>query len=106
MLQKLGLASVILSGKRWLVLDEPMSGLDPAARRLMVQAITQARSAGQGVLFTTHALQGLDALCDRIALIHDGRLVFLGTVQTLLERHDSADLESAFLSQIQQETLQ
>ncbi len=101
MLQKLGLASIVLSRKPWLVLDEPMSGLDPQGRRLLFKLITEARAAGQGLLFTTHGLPGLEQLCDRMVVIHKGRLVFFGTPASLLARHSSDDLEHAFLAEIE-----
>ncbi len=101
MVQKLGLASIVLSRKPWLILDEPMSGLDPQGRRLVIKLINEARTAGQGVLFTTHALQDLENLCDRMMVIHNGRLIFFGLPTTLLARHDTSDLERAFLAEIE-----
>jgi ABC-2 type transport system ATP-binding protein len=100
MIQKLGLVSTILSRKAWLVLDEPMSGLDPQGRLLVVKLINEARSSGQGVLFTTHALHDLENLCDRIVVMHQGRMIYQGTPKALLRRHDTADLEQAFLCEI------
>ncbi len=101
MIQKLGLASIMLSRKPWLILDEPMSGLDPQGRRLVLKLIKEAREAGQGVLFTTHALQDLETLCDRMIVMHHGRLIFFGTPSTFLEKHETDNLEHAFLAEIE-----
>lgn len=100
MAQKLGLVAAGLSAKPWLILDEPMSGLDPQSRRSVVESIRRARRQGQGVLFTTHVLQDLPDLCDRLLLIHQGAAIFDGTPAELIERHSAATLEQAFLSEI------
>lgn len=101
MTQKLGLACVILTNKPWLVLDEPMSGLDPAARRRVVDTIQQARNKGQGLVFTTHSLQDLDQLCDQIAIIHAGELKFYGSPSSFLGKYPGKNLEAAFLEHTQ-----
>lgn len=101
MVQKLGLASIMLSRKPWLILDEPMSGLDPQGRRLVLKLIKEAREAGQGVLFTTHALQDLETLCDRMMVIDHGRLIFVGTPSEFLRKHNTEDLELAFFAEIE-----
>lgn len=102
MTQKLGLASILISRKPWLVLDEPMSGLDPQARRSVMQVIVESRQAGQGVLFTTHSLHDLESLCDRMLVLHNGSPVFLGTPAALMSKHQVSDLEQAFLLEVAQ----
>lgn len=103
MMQKLGLAACLLSGKQQLVLDEPMSGLDPKARALFKQALRHLREQGRGVLLTSHALADIDELCDRMAILHAGRMVFVGTPEQCRQRHGGgagaqASLEQAFLN--------
>lgn len=101
MMQKLGLLACLLSGKQQLVLDEPMSGLDPKARALFKQALRQLRTQGRGVFFTSHALADIDELCDRMAILHRGRMVFVGTPEECRQRHGGgpqASLEQAFLN--------
>ncbi|NBV19444.1 MAG: ABC transporter ATP-binding protein [Janthinobacterium sp.] len=101
MMQKLGLAACWLSGKRQLVLDEPMSGLDPKARAQFKQVLRQAQVQGRGALFTSHALADVDELCDRMAILHQGRLLFTGTPAECRARHGGAadaSLEQAFLN--------
>jgi len=101
MMQKLGLVACLLSGKRQLVLDEPMSGLDPKARALFKQALRQLRAQGRGVFLTSHALADIDELCDRMAILHEGRMVFVGTPEQCRQQHGGGaqvSLEQAFLS--------
>lgn len=101
MMQKLGLAACLLSGKPLLVLDEPMSGLDPKARALFKQALRQLRAQGRGALLTSHALADVDELCDRMAILHEGRMLFTGTPAECRARHGGAadaSLEQAFLN--------
>ncbi|APA71260.1 multidrug ABC transporter ATPase [Janthinobacterium sp. 1_2014MBL_MicDiv] len=101
MMQKLGLAACLLSGKPQLVLDEPMSGLDPKARALFKQALRQLRAQGRGALLTSHALADIDELCDRMAILHEGRMLFTGTPAECRARHGGAadaSLEQAFLN--------
>lgn len=101
MMQKLGLLACLLSGKRQLVLDEPMSGLDPKARTLFKQALRALRAQGRGVFLTSHALADIDELCDRMAILHAGRMVFVGTPAECRQRHGGgpqASLEQAFLN--------
>ncbi|WP_300749790.1 ABC transporter ATP-binding protein [Janthinobacterium sp.] len=108
MMQKLGLLACLLSGKRQLVLDEPMSGLDPKARALFKQALLNLRTQGRGALLTSHALADIDELCDRMAILHEGRIVFTGTPLECRQRHgDGAQtsLEQAFLNCIATENI-
>jgi ABC-2 type transport system ATP-binding protein len=108
MMQKLGLLACLLSGKRQLVLDEPMSGLDPKARALFKQALLGMRAQGRGALLTSHALADVEELCDRMAILHEGRIVFTGTPLECRQRHGGspqASLEQAFLNCIATENI-
>ena len=97
MTQKLGLAAVFLSGSELLVLDEPMSGLDPKARALVKDQLFAQRDAGRTLFFTSHQLADVEEICDRIAILHGGRLAFTGAPQELLTSTRAASLERAFL---------
>jgi len=97
MAQKLGLASCFLSRKPLLVLDEPLSGLDPKARRLVKQQFLGFRSAGTHTLFfSTHLLNDVAELCDRLGILHEGRLRFIGTPEECRTCYDADTLEDAF----------
>ena len=98
MTQKLGLAACLLSGKDLYVLDEPTGGLDPRARALLKAELKALKSAGHTVFFTSHALADVAEMCDRLAVLHAGRLRFAGTPREMLARHQAPDLEQAFLS--------
>lgn len=97
MAQKLGLAAVLLSGRDLLVLDEPMSGLDPKARALLKAHLRALRDRGRSLFFSTHLLADVEALCDRMAILHGGRLRFVGSPAECRERFGAASLEAAYL---------
>lgn len=98
MTQKLGLAACLLSGKDLYVLDEPTSGLDPKARALLKHELMQLRDTRRTVFFTSHALADIEEICDRLGVLHDGRLKFSGTPDELRGGFESRDLEQAFLA--------
>jgi len=98
MMQKLGLAAAVLQDKPLLVLDEPMSGLDPMARRFLGGVLSRLHADGRTVVFTSHAPADIERLADRLALLHAGRLLFLGPPAQLCAAHGAADLESAFVA--------
>ena len=83
MLQRVGLAQAILHDPKLVFLDEPMSGLDPMGRREVRELIQQMRSEGKTVFFSTHILSDAEALCDRVAVIHQGELRGVGAVADL-----------------------
>ena len=95
--QKLGLAAVLLMEKPLLLLDEPLSGLDPLARARLRTLLGRYRGAGRAVLFSTHQFEGLESLADRILLLHEGRQRFLGRPAELLAQTGCASLDEAYL---------
>jgi ABC-2 type transport system ATP-binding protein len=100
MTQKLGLAGTLLLDKRLYVLDEPASGLDPKARALFKRAVAAKRAAGAAILLTSHALADIDELCDRMAILHDGRIRFAGAPAECMAHFGAASLEGAFLDAV------
>jgi ABC-2 type transport system ATP-binding protein len=98
MTQKLGLAACLLSDKPIQVLDEPMSGLDPKARVLLKRSLKTLTAGGGTVFLTSHALADVHEICDRMAVLHEGRLRFVGTPAQLIAEHGGIDLEHAFLA--------
>lgn len=96
MAQMLGLAACLLSGRDLLVLDEPMSGLDPTARVRVQQTLLDRHAAGASVFFTTHLLADAERMADRVAILHGGRIAALGTPVELCDRFHADDLEQAF----------
>jgi ABC-2 type transport system ATP-binding protein len=79
MLQRVGLAQAILHDPQVVVLDEPMSGLDPLGRREVRDIILELKKEGRTVLFSTHILSDAEMLCDRVGVIVGGRLRGVGT---------------------------
>lgn len=102
MTQKLGLLAAFLSGKQLLVLDEPMSGLDPKARALVKTQLAALRSQGRTLFFTAHALADITEVCDEMAVLDGGRLLFCGQPDALQQQFGAATLEAAFLACISQ----
>jgi ABC-2 type transport system ATP-binding protein len=84
MLQRLGLAQALLGEPELLILDEPMSGLDPLGRHLVRNLILEQQDQGRTVLFSTHILSDAEALCDRVALLREGRVVGAGRLDEIL----------------------
>lgn len=100
MAQKLGLAACLLSGKELLLLDEPMSGLDPKARALFKTYLQERRQTNQTLFFTTHLLNDVETLCDRLAILHQGEARFVGSPQQCCAHYRADNLEQAYLSAI------
>lgn len=91
--QRLALAQALLNDPPLLILDEPMSGLDPVGRKLVRDLIGDLRSRGRTTIFSSHVLSDAEALCDRVGLMHSGKLVEVGTVSTLLnDQRTSAEI--------------
>jgi len=92
MLQRIGIAQAVLHNPDIVLLDEPMSGLDPVGRRDVRNLILQLKSAGKTVFFSTHILSDAEALCDRVAILHRGRLVGVGQIAELLKRQSGLEV--------------
>ena len=101
MAQKLGLLAMLLTERPLLILDEPMSGLDPTARVRLKQQLAAYRARGRTVLMSSQILADHDQLCERVAVLHQGRLGYVGSPAGLKERQGAATLETAFLAEIQ-----
>lgn len=98
MQQKLSLIAALLAHPPLLVLDEPMVGLDPRSNHLFKETMKQHCADGNTVFFSTHILEVAQNLCDRVGIIHDGRLIAVGTPDELRARGGrDATLESIFL---------
>src|SRR6266487_2278361 len=85
MLQRAGVAQALVNEPELLILDEPMSGLDPVGRRLVRNLILDQRAAGKTVLFSTHILPDAETLCDRVAVLRGGRLLDVGPLSQILK---------------------
>jgi ABC-2 type transport system ATP-binding protein len=93
--QKIALIAALASRAELLVLDEPTSGLDPLMEQVFREAVVEAKRNGQTVFLSSHILEEVEALCDRIAVLKSGKLVELGTLTEM--RHLSAmTIEATF----------
>lgn len=101
MRQKTGLMGTWLTGCPLLILDEPMSGLDPRARALVKDEIVACKKRGMTVFLSSHILADMDEICDRVAVIHDGEIRFTGTPAELKAATGQEYLERAFLKTIE-----
>jgi len=86
MRQRLGLAQALLHDPELLILDEPMSGLDPFGRLLVKDLILEERARGKTVFFSSHILADVEEVCDFAVIVSDGRVTASGTVRELLGR--------------------
>ncbi|MBI1865107.1 MAG: ABC transporter ATP-binding protein [Nitrospirae bacterium] len=100
MKQRLVMASALLHVPEVLVIDEPMVGLDPRGARMLKNLFRGLRDRGVTLLLSTHTLSVAEEICDRVAIIHKGRLISVGTVEDLrlLAHRHEAGLEEVFLT--------
>jgi sodium transport system ATP-binding protein len=95
--QRVALARALVHDPPVLVLDEPTAGLDVLASRFVRDVVVRARDAGKAVLFSTHYLAEAELLCDRVGLLHRGRLVGEGRPDELRAAAGASTLEETFL---------
>ena len=86
MLQRTGLAAALVADPELLILDEPMSGLDPVGRKEVRDLIVDERRQGRTIFFSTHILNDVETLCDEVSILREGRVVVSGRLDTLLNR--------------------
>ena len=98
MKQRMGLAMALIHDPQTLILDEPMSGLDPLGRSQLKNIILDLNAKGKTIFFSSHILNDVETLCDRIAVLHQGRILFSGPTEAFLDTGE--DLESKFVSVI------
>jgi len=92
MLQRVGLAQAMVNDPELLILDEPTSALDPLARVMVRELLLQARNAGKTIFLSSHLLSEVELVCDRVGVLHRGRLARLGRTADLLESTHQAEI--------------
>jgi ABC-2 type transport system ATP-binding protein len=100
MKQRLGMANALVHDPKVLIFDEPMSGLDPVGRHQIKGLITELKQQGKTIFFSSHILSDIEALCDRIGVIHKGVLLYSGELGDFLATGDG--LEERFVNVIEE----
>lgn len=101
MTQKLGLASCILSGKTLLILDEPMSGLDPRARVLFKKQLMQLKQQGVTVFLSMHVLADVEEMADTMTVLHNSKIRFTGSPEAFKQQYNGSNVEQAYMKCIE-----
>lgn len=99
--QRVGLAQAFVGNPSVLILDEPTSGLDPLGKNEVIRLLLDLQAAGKTIFFCSHILSEVERLCDRIGILAEGELCFLGTVSDFLHKWQAKDLEEAFQQEVQ-----
>ncbi|MGE5614280.1 MAG: ABC transporter ATP-binding protein [Bacillota bacterium] len=97
MKQKVAFARSIVHNPDIMLFDEPTSGLDVGAAREVHEFILGCRAEGKAIIFSSHSMQEVEKLCDRIGIIHKGKLIETGTVENLKGKYDDDNLEEIFI---------
>lgn len=102
MKQKVSIARTIVHDPPVIIFDEPTSGLDVLVARNVLQTVAALKQQGKCIIFSTHIMREVEKLCDRIAVIHKGKIVDEGTIPELADRHSQRDVEELFFELIEQ----
>lgn len=102
MRQKLGLLGTIATGCSFMILDEPMSGLDPRARAQVKDILAAERAKGKTTFLSSHILADMDEICGQVAILHGGTIRYVGPPQGVRVQTGAPTLEKAFLSVIEE----
>lgn len=98
MKQKVSIARALVHDPPVLIFDEATLGLDVLVARNLLEVIRELRQAGKCLIFSTHIMSEVERLCDRIAIMHHGRILDSGTLPELFDRHEQSDFEELFFS--------
>ncbi|WP_437186967.1 ABC transporter ATP-binding protein [Planctomicrobium sp. SH668] len=100
MKQKVSIARTIVHDPPVLIFDEPTAGLDVLVGRAVLDTIVDLKAKGKCIILSTHIMREVEKLCDRVAIIHRGHILALGTVQELIDEHRQPDIEEVFFKLI------
>jgi len=101
MKQKVSIARTIVHDPPVIIFDEPTSGLDVLVARAVLKAVAALRDQGKCIIFSTHIMREVEKLCDRIAVIHHGKILAEGTLSELADRYQQPDVEELFFELVQ-----
>lgn len=97
MRQKIMIVGALIHQPNILILDEPLTGLDPQSAFELKEIMREFSKEGKTVLFSTHVLEVAERLCDKVCIIHHGRVMYDGTLEVLKEQYPDTSLEEIFL---------
>ncbi len=97
MIRKISMLMALINDPKIALLDEPTVAMDPKARRAVWDYIIDLKKHGKAIILTTHYIEEAQELCDRIAIIDEGKLIEIGPPDELIERHHVKNLEEVFL---------
>lgn len=98
MKQKLAIARSVIHDPKVIIFDEPTAGLDVLASQTVLNFMRQAKEQGKCVILSTHRMPDADKLCDRVAIIHQAKILIIDTLANILAKAGKANLEDAFLA--------
>jgi len=98
MLQRIGIAQALINSPELLILDEPLSGLDPEGRRDILDILLELKKSGTTILLSSHLLADAELLCDSISIINHGRIILSGKVRDVLVQESSSSKIEVTLS--------
>ena len=98
--QKVSIARTIVHDPPVLIFDEPTTGLDVLVARTVIKVVQRLREQGKCIIFSTHIMREVERLCDRIGIIHRGRILAEGTLDELVAEYDQPDVEELFFDVI------
>ena len=101
MKQKVSIARTIVHDPPVIIFDEPTSGLDVLVARAVLQAVSSLRDQGKCIIFSTHIMREVEKLCNRIGIIHRGKILAEGTLPELADKYQQPDVEELFFDLIQ-----
>ncbi len=101
MLQRIGIAQALINNPELIILDEPMSGLDPIGRREMRELILTLKAQGKTLFFSSHIIHDVEMICDRVGILAKGKLLQVGRLDEVREGNET--LEECFIRLVQKE---
>jgi sodium transport system ATP-binding protein len=100
MKQKVSIARAIVHNPSVVLFDEPTTGLDVSAARIVQDFILNCKRENKAVVFSSHSMAEVEKLCDRVVIIHKGKLIEQGTIGELKQKYNNSDLEEVFVNLI------
>jgi ABC-2 type transport system ATP-binding protein len=91
MLQRVGFLATLIHDPKIIILDEPLSGLDPIGRKELKDVIIEVHKEGKTVFFSSHIVSDIEEVCENVIFLKDGKLEYDGKIDTLLKQHEKAD---------------